>query len=116
MPIFNDVSGSTSGSNALWACVLRFKCDARGVRRSREAKKKSGQARIDATALAVIDCAADPIIALGKDKTVCVWNRAAEQMFGWSAGEVLGLEPPIIPRELRAEHHAVLERVVNGAN
>ncbi len=73
-----------------------------------------GQARIDATAQAVIECAADPIIALGKDRTVCVWNRAAERMFGWSAAEVLGLEPPIIPRELRAEHHAVLEKVANG--
>ncbi len=86
------------------------------MRLSREAKRKSGQARIDATALAVIDCAADPIVALGKDKTVCVWNRAAEEMFGWSAAEVLGLEPPIIPKELRAEHHAVLEQVVNGTN
>ena len=77
---------------------------------------KPGQARIDATARAVIDCAADPIIALGKDKTVCVWNPAAERMFGWTAAEVLGLEPPIIPRELRAEHNAVLERVANGVD
>jgi len=45
---------------------------------------------------------------------VCVWNRAAERMFGWTAAEVLGLEPPIIPRELRAEHNAVLERVASG--
>jgi signal transduction histidine kinase len=43
-----------------------------------------------------------------------VWNPAAERMFGWTASEVLGLEPPIIPRELRAEHHAVLERVADG--
>jgi len=72
------------------------------------------QARIDATAGAVIECAADPIIALGRDRAVCLWNPAAEQMFGWGAGEVLGLEPPIIPRELRAEHNAVLERVTDG--
>jgi PAS domain S-box-containing protein len=77
---------------------------------------RPGQARIDATARAVIDCAADPIIAFGRDRTVCVWNRAAEQMFGWTAAEVLGLEPPIIPRELRAEHNAVLERVANGGH
>jgi PAS domain S-box-containing protein len=72
------------------------------------------QARLDATARAVIDCAAEPIIALGKDRAVCVWNPAAERMFGWTAAEVIGLEPPIIPRDLRAEYNAVLERVAGG--
>ena len=50
---------------------------------------KPGQARIDATAQAVIDCAPDPIIALGKDRTVCVWNRAAEAMFGLARDNVV---------------------------
>ena len=54
------------------------------------------------------------MIALSKDRTVAVWNPAAEAMFGWTAAEVIGLEPPIIPRELRAEHNAVLERVSRG--
>jgi len=62
----------------------------------------------------VITCAGEPVIALRGDRTVCVWNAAAERMFGWTAAEVLGLEPPIIPRELRAEHNAVLERVASG--
>jgi PAS domain S-box-containing protein len=73
------------------------------------------EASIDATARAIIDCASDPIIALGRDRTVCVWNPAAERMFGWAADEVMGLEPPIIPAELRAEHNAVLERVSSGS-
>ncbi len=85
------------------------------MRRRRAETTRPGQARLDATAQAVIDCAPDPIIALGKDRAVCLWNRAAEDMFGWTASEVIGLEPPIIPRELRAEHNAVLERVANGS-
>jgi PAS domain S-box-containing protein len=70
--------------------------------------------RIDGTARAVIECAADAIIAIGQDRRVTVWNPAAERLFGWRAAEVVGLEPPFIPEELRAEHNAVLERVASG--
>jgi PAS domain S-box-containing protein len=70
--------------------------------------------RVDATARAVIESAPDAIVAFGTDRTVMLWNPAAERMFGWPATEVLGLEPPIIPGELSAEHNAVLERVRGG--
>jgi PAS domain S-box-containing protein len=70
--------------------------------------------RTDATARAVIECAADAIVAFGTDRTVMLWNPAAERMFGWTAAEVVGLEPQIIPDELNAEHNAVLERVRGG--
>ncbi|HEY2314985.1 MAG TPA: PAS domain S-box protein [Streptosporangiaceae bacterium] len=72
--------------------------------------------RIDGTARSVIECAADAIIAVGSDRRVTVWNPAAEQLFGWSAVEVVGLEPPFVPEELRAEHNAVLERVASGGH
>ena len=70
--------------------------------------------RADATARAVIECAADAIVAFGTDRRVMLWNPAAERMFGWTAPEVVGLEPQIIPEELKAEHNAVLERVRSG--
>jgi PAS domain S-box-containing protein len=70
--------------------------------------------RTDATARAVIECAADAIVAFSTDRTVMLWNPAAERMFGWAAAEVIGLEPQIIPEELKAEHNAVLERVRGG--
>ncbi|MBO0809279.1 MAG: PAS domain S-box protein, partial [Actinobacteria bacterium] len=69
---------------------------------------------MDATARAVIECAADAIVAFSTDHTVLLWNPGAERMFGWRAAEVIGREPPLIPEELRAEHHAVLERVRSG--
>jgi PAS domain S-box-containing protein len=72
------------------------------------------QIRVDATARAVIESAPDAIIAIDTERTVLLWNPAAERMFGWSAVEVTGLEPPIIPEELKAEHNAVLERVHSG--
>jgi PAS domain S-box-containing protein len=70
--------------------------------------------RIDATARAVIECAADAIIAFGVDRTVTLWNPAAERMFGWKASEVVGLSLSFIPEELKAEHNAVLEHVASG--
>jgi PAS domain S-box-containing protein len=69
---------------------------------------------IDATARAVIESAADAIVAFSTDRTVMLWNPAAERMFGWSAAEVTGAQPSIVPDELRAEHNAVLERVRGG--
>src|SRR5215831_7133015 len=69
---------------------------------------------MDATARAVIESAADAIVVFATDRTILLWNPAAERMFGWSAAEVIGLEPPVIPEELSAEHNAVLERVRGG--
>jgi PAS domain S-box-containing protein len=70
--------------------------------------------RIDATARAVIECAADAIIAFGTDRTVTLWNPAAERLFGWKASEVVGLELSFIPEELKAENSAVMEHVASG--
>src|SRR6476661_5798341 len=70
--------------------------------------------RTDVTARAVIESAADAIVAFSTDRSVMLWNPAAERMFGWAADEVIGLEPPIIPEEHAAEHNAVFERVRGG--
>ena len=78
------------------------------------ARKAENRASADAMARAVIECAADAIVAFGTDRAVMLWNPAAERMFGWGAAEVVGFEPQIIPEELKAEHNAVLERVRGG--
>jgi PAS domain S-box-containing protein len=72
------------------------------------------RARIDAAARAVIDSAADAIVAFSLDRTVMLWNPAAERLFGWTASEVVGLQLQFIPEELKAEHNAVLTRVAGG--
>ena len=79
-----------------------------------ELAASAGQDRIDATARAIIECAADAIMASGADRKVLAWNPSAERMFGWSAAEVAGTEPPMVPEELKAEYNAVLERVRGG--
>jgi PAS domain S-box-containing protein len=80
------------------------------ARRGRRARRPPP----DATARAVIEYAADAIIAVGADRAVTVWNPAAQRLFGWTADEVTGREPPFVPEELTAEHNAVLERVAGG--
>jgi PAS domain S-box-containing protein len=70
--------------------------------------------RVDVTARAVIESAADAIVAFNTDHTIMLWNPAAERMFGWTAEEVIGLDQPTIPEEHAAEHNAVFERVRSG--
>ncbi|HEY7144725.1 MAG TPA: PAS domain S-box protein [Streptosporangiaceae bacterium] len=74
----------------------------------------AGRGKTDVTARAIVECAADAIMASGPDRKITVWNPAAERMFGWTAAEVTGTEPPMVPEELKAEYNAVLERVRAG--
>ncbi|MFD0901214.1 PAS domain-containing protein [Actinomadura sediminis] len=66
----------------------------------------------DPIARAVIESAADAIVAVDGRHRVTVWNPAAERMFGWTAEEMIGRVPPIVPDELKAEHNAVQERLL----
>ncbi len=54
------------------------------------------------------------IIALDPDGIVTLWNRAAEQMFGWSEREALGTFLPLVPDDKREEHAALRKRVLSG--
>jgi PAS domain S-box-containing protein len=55
----------------------------------------------------IIHEAADAIIVARADGTIQLWNRAAEQMFGFSAQEVIGRSLDlIIPEKLRERHWA----------
>ncbi|MFI6388762.1 PAS domain S-box protein [Nonomuraea sp. NPDC050547] len=68
----------------------------------------------DDLAAVVLASSPNAIIALDRDQTVLHWNPAAERLFGWTAGEIVGRRAPIVPAELTAEHNAVLERVRTG--
>ncbi|GAA2009705.1 ATP-binding protein [Nocardiopsis rhodophaea] len=70
--------------------------------------------RAPLSAESVLAFSANAIVAVDTEFRVVLWNPAAERMFGWSAEDLVGRPPPIIPDELLAEHHAVLERVRIG--
>ncbi|MEG4341998.1 PAS domain S-box protein [Microcoleus sp. A003_D6] len=43
-----------------------------------------------------------------------VWNRAAEQLFGWTSAEVLGQSLPNIPEGQKQDFYALLKSACNG--
>ena len=48
------------------------------------------------------------------DGRTLVWNRAAEQLFGWTSAEVLGQALPNIPQAQKQDFYALLKSVGNG--
>ncbi|MEG4444676.1 PAS domain S-box protein [Microcoleus sp. AT9_B5] len=48
------------------------------------------------------------------DGSTLVWNRAAEQLFGWTAAEVLGKPLPNIPEGQKQDFYGLLKSASNG--
>ena len=64
---------------------------------------------------AIVEVSNDAIIAKNLDGIVIAWNRAAEAMFGYQAAEIVG-QPitRIVPPDLYAEEHAIIEQAARG--
>jgi PAS domain S-box-containing protein len=62
----------------------------------------------------IIDAA--PLAILAVDPKGCVrsWNRAAEQMFGWSEAELIGQPVPFVPPQALETFRSSLRRVLDG--
>jgi PAS domain S-box-containing protein len=64
---------------------------------------------------AVVESSHDAIITKSLDGIITAWNRAAEQLFGFLASEVVGKHIRIIvPPERRDEMYDILERIDHG--
>jgi PAS domain S-box-containing protein len=62
----------------------------------------------------LVDAAPLAIYTLDGEGQVRTWNRAAEEIFGWTAAEVLGAQLPFIPPEEGAKFRQSLRRVLDG--
>src|SRR5947207_12171554 len=64
---------------------------------------------------AIVESADDAIIGKDLNGIVTSWNRAAEQMFGYRAEEMIGRSiAAIIPPDLQADEPRILETIVRG--
>ena len=63
---------------------------------------------------AIVDTSPLAIIEVGADHRVTSWNAASEQLFGWSADEVVGLPLPNIPDSELEAYEEVRDRVMSG--
>ena len=75
--------------------------------------------RVDAAELnerlsAVIDASPVAIIETALDRRVTVWNKIAEQIFGWTADEVIGSILPTTPEQRVDELEELIVRAVEG--
>ncbi len=68
-----------------------------------------------ATLNAVLDAVPLPVYALDKNGCVqIIWNKAAEQILGWSRDEVIGRMLPSVSDESKAEYLMYLEWIREG--
>ncbi|ARQ01230.1 hybrid sensor histidine kinase/response regulator [Pseudorhodoplanes sinuspersici] len=74
-------------------------------RRERESKE---------TLAAVINASPVGILCLAPDRTVLVWSRAAEQIFGYTADEVVGRPYALVPEGHEAEFNTLIARSMGG--
>ena len=64
---------------------------------------------------AIVESTGDAIISVDVRGIITSWNRAAEQLYGYTSAEAIG-QPNrlIIPRDLVAEEQDVTQRVIEG--
>ncbi|HKT20598.1 MAG TPA: CHASE domain-containing protein [Stellaceae bacterium] len=80
------------------------------VRRQAEAELRRTQILVAAT----LEAAPFAITSMAPDRTVLLWNRAAERIFGFSAEEAIGHILPIVPQEERAASDEIVRRMAEG--
>ena len=62
----------------------------------------------------LIETAPLPIMEIAPDGSVVLWNKRAEEVFGWSREEVIGEFNPMVPDDRQTEFESNRQRALNG--
>jgi PAS domain S-box-containing protein len=97
-----------------------FEAERRGHRRETE-KRRHVEATLarqedrERLLIAAVQSTEDAIVTKALDGTITAWNPAAERLFGYTAGEIVGRNiETIVPEDHRAELHGILARLARG--
>jgi PAS domain S-box-containing protein len=63
---------------------------------------------------AIVDASPLPIVVVGVEGEVLLWNRTAEQVFGWDAEEAIGRRLLCVPDDRQTEYDAFRTEVLQG--
>lgn len=63
---------------------------------------------------AFIGSAPIAIVGVDRDDRVILWNPAAERLFGWSSGEVIGRKIPYVPKNGVYDHRHLRDQALSG--
>lgn len=63
----------------------------------------------------IVESSNDAIFSISLDDVITSWNRGAENIFGYSAGEIIGSQIfTILPAERYGERHQILQTILGG--
>ena len=130
--ITNPSSKAVVISSATFACCRR-RARSIGSRRAASSSRgrRAGSRRIlclslditerkqadlrNAQLAAIVASSIDAIVSVDFSDTILTWNSGAEQLFAYTAQEVLGRKADfLVPPELLPERHAIMQRLMSG--
>jgi PAS domain S-box-containing protein len=78
-------------------------------------RERAARARVTRELAAIVESSDDAIVSKNLDGVMTAWNRAAEQMYGYTAAEAVGQPIQlIVPDDLLKEEESVLQRIRRG--
>ena len=85
-------------------------------RELREAGTRREQKKTERVLLSIVNSSNDPIFSHSWEGTITSWNPAAQRLFGYSAGEIIGqpIWQTIVPPEKATEERAAIDQLRTG--